>query len=301
MFFRLLLTVVLFAGLVSAQENNGDKIIKPVPEHYSIDTTIIEIFSDISKKYKTFLDIAPIPIFDELTDSDNENVNQVFESVRRFNELVNNDQKKLGSVEQSVKSSKDYDTCETNIVSTECTYFRDKGDYSITVKQEITHFFNTYEVYISGVFEGVDYGNMYLLQRQSYMGKKDEESIFIWEFFLPASPPECANQLWRAIEIQEFDDETTLYTPWGTSSKKVSIVRSTNYFCYPAFGKKEYHPLDCNEMSIDGDELRLIIYSWSDKNEELYIWWLATWDFESHKGIWITFDEDGMAQNTGPM
>ncbi len=26
---RLLLTVVLFAGLVSAQENNGDKIIKP--------------------------------------------------------------------------------------------------------------------------------------------------------------------------------------------------------------------------------------------------------------------------------
>ncbi len=67
---------------------------------------------------------------------DNENVDQVFESISEFNDLVNNDQKKLGSVEQSVKSSKDYDTCETFMSITECTFFRDKGDYSITVKQE---------------------------------------------------------------------------------------------------------------------------------------------------------------------
>ena len=70
---------------------------------------------------------------------DNENVDQVLESVSEFNDLVNNDQKPLGSVEQSVKSSKDYDTCETDIVSTVCTYFRDKGNYSITVVQEITY------------------------------------------------------------------------------------------------------------------------------------------------------------------
>ena len=127
MLLRILLTVVLFAGLVSAQENNGDKIIKPELKHYFNDTTLIEIFSDISKENKTFLDIAPLPIFDELTDLDNENVDQVLESVSEFNDLVNNDQKSLGSVEQSVKSSKDYDTCETDIVSTVCTYFRDKG------------------------------------------------------------------------------------------------------------------------------------------------------------------------------
>ena len=137
MFFRLLLSFVLFTGLLSAQENNGDKIIKPELEQYLIDTTLIEIFSAISKEYDTFLDIAPIPIFDELTDLDNENVDQVFESISEFNDLVNNDQKILGSVEQSVKSSKDYDTCETYSVFTECTFLRDKGDYSITVKQTI--------------------------------------------------------------------------------------------------------------------------------------------------------------------
>ncbi len=61
MLLRILLTVVLFAGLVSAQENNGDKIIKPELKHYFNDTTLIEIFSDISKENKTFLDIAPLP------------------------------------------------------------------------------------------------------------------------------------------------------------------------------------------------------------------------------------------------
>ena len=134
MFFRLLLSFVLFIGLLSAQENNGDKTIKSALEHYLIDTTLIEILSDISKEYDTFLDIAPIPIFDELTDLDNENVDKVLESISEFNDLINKAQNTLGSVEQSVKSSKDYDTCETDIGLTECTYFRDKGDYSITVK-----------------------------------------------------------------------------------------------------------------------------------------------------------------------
>jgi hypothetical protein len=71
------------------------------------------------------LDIPPLPIFDELTDLDNENVNQVLESTERFNELVNKAQNILGSVKQSVKSSKDYDTCETFMSWTECTFFRD--------------------------------------------------------------------------------------------------------------------------------------------------------------------------------
>jgi len=295
---RLLLTVVLFAGLVSAQENDRDKIIKPKQEQDSIDTTLIEIFSDISKEYKTFLDIAPLPIFDELTDLDNENVNQVFESISEFNELVNNDQKILGSVEQSVKSSKDYDTCETDIVSTECTYFRDKGDYSITVKQEISVRFHTYEVYISGVFEGVDYGNMYLLEDQ--LITTDGKS-FHWQFYRPASPPECANERLLTIDEYIFDDETTIYTPWGTISNREIVYNSTYYHCFPVFGKKDSHPMACNEMIIKGNILTLRISNWSFKNEQLYPCWVGTWDFESHTGTWMSLDEDGMVKNTGPM
>ena len=295
---RLLLTVVLSAGLVSAQENDRDKIIKPELEQYFNDITLIEIFSDISKENKTFLDIAPLPIFDELTDLDNENVDQVLESVSRFNNLVNNDQKSLGSVEQSVKSSKDYDACETDIVSTVCTFFRDRGDYSITVKQEISARMYTYEVYFSGIFEDVDYGSMYLLQDQAITL---EEKRFNWNFYRPASPPECANQIFHSIDNYVFDDETTIYTPWGTSSNQEIVNNSTHYACYVVLGKKIHHPIKRNEMIIKGNILTLRISNWSYKNEQLYHFWVGTWDWESQSGTWISFDEDGMVKNTGPM
>ena len=38
---KLLLIAVLFAGFLSAQENNGDKAIKPKLEPYLNDTTLI--------------------------------------------------------------------------------------------------------------------------------------------------------------------------------------------------------------------------------------------------------------------
>jgi len=282
MLFRLLLTVVLFAGLVSAQENNGDKIIKPELKHYSIDTTLIEMISDLSKENDMFLDIAPIPVFDELTDLDNENVNQIFESISEFNDLINNDQKKLGSVEQSVKSSKDYDTCETFMNNTECTFFRDKGDYSITVKQNFNPTsYNRYSIYCSGVFDGVDYGSMYLLQDQ-YMDF--EGKGFSLLFYRSPSPEVYANQLWHTHDILVFDDESTIYTPWGTSSNREMVFIDTNYdWDYTV----DYnHPFSLSKTSLKGNILTMLISTWSFNKEALYIFWLATWDFESHSGTW---------------
>ncbi|RKY96511.1 MAG: hypothetical protein DRQ13_05805 [Ignavibacteriae bacterium] len=306
MFLRLLLSLILFTGLLSAQEDSGDKRTKSEIENYSIDTTLIEIFSTISKEYDTFLDIAPIPIYDELTDLDNENVDQVLESSRRFNDLVNNDKKILGSVEQSVKSSKDYDTCETDIVSTVCTYFRDKGNYSIKVVQEISIHWITYKVYYSGdfkgvdflpgVFESLDYDSIYLLQDQLIW---KNGKYFIAAFYRPVFLPEFSNQIWHTSEIFIFDDETTIYTPWGTSSNQVILYKSTDYEW--DFLEKYNHPSGSSEMRTEGNILTLRISNWSYKNEQLYHFWVGFWDFESQKGTWITFNEDGIVQNTGPM
>ncbi len=308
MLFRLLLTVVLFAGLLSAQEDSGNKIIKPDLEHYLSDTTLIEIFSDISKKYDTFLDLPPIPIFDELTDLDNENVNQVLESSERFNELVKKAQNMLGSVELSVKSSKDYDTCETDIVSTVCTFFRDKGNYSIKVVQEITPHWITFETYYSGVFNGVDslpvpvvfesldYDSIYLLHDQFIT--RDGKRI-IWSFYRPVFLPEFSNQLWHTLEILVIDDESTIYTPWGTSSNGETVFIDTDYAW--DYLKKNIYPSGSDKMIASGNELRFIISTWSYKNEQLYPFWVGIWDWNSQSGTWITFNEDGIVQNTGPM
>ena len=310
MLFRLLLIAVLIAGLLSAQEDSGDKRTKSELENYSIDTTLIEIFSTISKKYDTFLDLPPIPIFDELTDLDNENVNQVLESSERFNELVNKAQNILGSVEQSVKSSKDYDTCETDIVSTVCTYFRDKGDHSITVVQEITPHWITYKEYYSGrvlgvdslppvLFERLDLDFEMHLFRDQFMTRDGKR--YLMQFYRPPSPPECDKERLFTVEKMIGDDETTIYTPWGTSSNQEIVYKSTFYHCLPFLGKKDSHPLSCNEMISKGNKLTFRISAWSYKNKQLYHFWVGIWDWGSRSGTWITFDEDGMVKNTGPM
>lgn len=308
MLFRLLLSVLLFASFLTAQENNKDKIIKPDLEHYLSDTTLIEIFSEISKENKTFLDIPPLPIFDELTDLDNENVNQVLESSERFNELVNKAQNILGSVEQSVKSSKDYDTCKTDIVSTVCTYFRDKGNYSIKVVQEITPHWITFETYYSGIFKGVDslpdpgviesldYDSIYLLQDQFIT--RDGKRIIL-NFYRPVFLPEFSNQLWYTTEYYVTDDETTIYTPWGTSSNQEMVWEQTDYAW--DYLKKNIYPSGSDKMIASGNELRFEISTWSYKNEQLYPFWIGFWDWGSQSGTWITFNEDGLVQNTGPM
>ncbi|MBT8379917.1 MAG: hypothetical protein KJN64_11890 [Ignavibacteria bacterium] len=294
---RLLLTIVLFAGLVSAQENSGDKRTKSELEHYSIDSTLIEMISDISKENDMFLDIPPLPIFEELTDLDNEHVDLVFESVSEFNELINNDQEKLVSVEQPVTSSKDYDTCKTIMNITECIFFRDKGEYSLTIKQNINPTsYNRYGMYISGVFDGVDYGSMYLLQDQY---KDFEGKGFSWLFYQLPSPPECANQLRRTLEMLIIDDESTIYTPWGISSNREMVFMTTHYIWDYAVDYN--HPMSLNKMSLKGSVLTLSISTWSYNKEALYPFWLATWDFESHSGTWMHIDENGIVQNTGPM
>ena len=138
---------------------------------------------------------------------------------------------------------------------------------------------------------------MYLLQDQSYMGK--EGAFFLLEVYRPASPPECANELFYASEYIVSDDETTIYTPWGTSSNQVILYKSTDYEW--DFLEKYNHPSGSSEMRTEGNKLTLRISNWSYKNEQLYRFWVGTWDWESQSGTWISFDEDGMVKNTGPM
>ncbi|MCK4671783.1 MAG: hypothetical protein KAT47_04505, partial [Candidatus Aegiribacteria sp.] len=87
------MSVVLFAGFLPAQE------------HYFYDNTLIEIFSSISNEHTTILDIAPLPVFDdELIHLDNENVDQVLESISIFNDILADYQSISQSVEDSGES-----------------------------------------------------------------------------------------------------------------------------------------------------------------------------------------------------
>ncbi|MCD4701131.1 MAG: hypothetical protein K8S24_04660 [Candidatus Aegiribacteria sp.] len=272
MLLKLFMSVVLFAGFLPAQE------------HYFYDSTLIEIFSSISNEHTTILDIASLPVFDdELVHLDNENVDQALESISRFNDILADYQSISQSVEDSGESCMDYDTCE--IVSenhVECTYFRDKGDYSITVIQEITPTYYMYDMYCSGVFEGVDYGSMYLLQHQ-YITKCVTHYVF--EYYLPPSPPEFANQQLYSIEYLK-DDE--------------SMILKSTFYAWD-YVVNYHHPFSRSEMLFKDNIVGFTLYAWSYNKEDLYAFWIGTWDFESLSGNWLSVDEDGILQAAGPM
>ncbi len=295
MLLRLLLTVVLFAGLVSAQENNGNEIIvsdlQPSLNNVSLD----EIFSMIPDENNAFVNIAPIRIAEELTQLENENIDEVMESIDRFNKLIANHQN-IGSQEQAVKSPNDYDTCETNFNYTECTFYRDKGEYSITIVQGIAQMYTTYTVYYSGVFEGVDYGEKYKIQ--DHYIQKDGKVLNIL-FYRPPVPPESANNIHHEYDFRIFDDSTTIYTPWGTFDNKVLVFKEIFYEW--EVNSRVNHQNIHQTASIDKNILRLGIDFWNINKEELYHAWVAMWDFEEMEGTWMSFDPDGRLKNTGPM
>ena len=174
--------------------------------------------------------------------------------------------------------------------------------------QEITPHWITFEEYYSGVFNGVDslpvpgvfesldYDSMYLLQDQII--HKDGKR-FIWNFYRPVFLPEFSNQLWYTIEHYVNDDETTIYTPWGTSSNQEMVFMITHYVW--DYVVDYNRPSYSNKMIASSNELRFIISSWSYKIEQLYPFWVGIWDWNSQSGTWIIFDEDGMVKNTGPM
>lgn len=190
----------------------------------------------------------------------------------------------------------DYDTCETSFGYTECTYFRDKGDHSITVIQQITPVYINYRVYCSGIYDGVDYGSMYLLQEQFI---NTNGKFFSFELFRPPSPPESANQRYYSFECWIFDAESTIYTPWGIFSDQEIVFKSAGYMWDPT--TNDNRPFCGSKMSFKGSILNLMLYAWSFKNEVLFLFWTACWDFSSHEGTWISADEDGNIQRTGPM
>ena len=102
-----------------------------------------------------------------------------------------------------------------------------------------------------------------------------------------------------ADKMLVIDDESTIYTPWGTSSNREMVFMTTHYIW--DYVVDYNRPTTLNKVSIDGNLITMSISTWSFNKEALYPFWLATWDFESHSGTWMHIDENGIVQNTGPM
>jgi len=258
-------------------------------------TALLEIFRDISKDNNTILDIPSMPVPGEFLNSDDDCVKQGVELIHMFNDLIINPQNVDSLHNKSANSVNYTKNCETYGAYTECTFKEDHGEYQIAVSQIIGPGGTSIDVYYSGIYTGIDYGEMYEIQ--SHVFSPDNKS-FEWLVYRPPVPPESAGELSFYFLMQELDD-LTIYTPWGEEHQRKLMY--TNFIYGWDNVKMENHIYLGSQDFGDGNNLSMHIIYWSVAKEDIYIGWIGTWDLKKHEGEWCSYDDDENIKDYGPL
>ena len=285
----ILFSAILFPGC-SKKDDPGNSNISQ-----NDSTALLGILEDISKSQPIMIDIAPIPIDQEMVNLNNDQIDQFLEMFKRLNNLIKNPQ----DIDQTGHKSAAYGTytknCETNGMFTECIYEEDHGEYKITVDMTTGPVSVSVSVYYTGTYEGIFYGKMY--EKQSYTAPLDGKS-FIWIYYRDPVPIESAGEpLFSNSMI--YSDAWSVYTPWGNEHNLNVLTTCTNYIWDDL--KKENHEELILTHEQEGKILKIISGVWSENLEEIYTQWVGTYNFKEHSGEWCSFDEDGEVKKCGDL
>jgi len=292
--YHLLGIIFLLLSLVfiGCHKNNNTV---PSDISHNDSTAVLEILQDISKDYHTILDIAPIPIPDEFLNSENEYLKQIVASIEQFNKLIKNPQNIDTTNHKSVEATTYTKHCETYGTTTECIYEEDHGAYHITTDMLYGPEFIVISVYYSGIYEGVDYGEMYEIQEQIL---SRDCKYFSFTVYRAPVPPESAGEPLFFFSMQVMN-EMSIYTPWGSENnldvEYVSIIYLWDNF------KKENHIEIMEDDRWIGNILGMTTFYWSLGKEEIYVSWTGAWNFDELTGSWCSYDDDGHIVDCGPL
>ena len=284
------LSVLMLSGGCRKEDSNPQSEIS-----HNDSTALYNIFADISKEYPTMLDIAPIRLPDVLVNFDNENMKAFIQSIEDFNNLIKNPQDIPSTGQKSVMSTNYTKHCETFGDQTECTFTENHGDYQIKVVQLIRPEDMNFSVSYSGVYDGYNLGDDYLIQ--NYYFTLDGK-YFQWIIFRLPDPPESAGENMMYYEMK-VKDEKKIYTPWGTELQRKLEFTSLVYYWDNI--KNENHEWLLNKLEFDDNILNMTTANWSLKKEAMYVSWVATYDFDEMEGEWCAFDDDGIVIECGPI
>ena len=288
--YLFLLLPVLFIG---CHKNNDTQPANPISHNDS--TAFVEILKDISKDNSTILDIPPVPLPDEFLNSDIEGIQKVVATLNKFNELIKNPQNADTTHFKSVEATDFTKNCETDDLFTECIYKEDHGAYQITAVWTSVFDYWTLIYYYSGIYQGIDYGDMY--EKQDHICTKDGK-YYDWIVYRDPIPPESAGEIQFFYTITE-KDEKTIYTPWGTEHDRAIEFDS---FIYEWDHLKKFNHVSFGiTLFWEGNLMQWINVDWSINKEDIYVSWIGGWDYKEKKGSWCSYDDDGNIINCGKM
>lgn len=289
----LLSMIVMFLFTCSKDKDNGEEVIPSG----NADTLMIEILTEISDDNKSFMDITPIPIPEELINyaAVDTGFGKAINAIEDFNNLLSNPGILLGASLKSTKASNWVDMgCDQISTVYECTWILDRGDYIYKVVQTMESLSNTiiHETFISGTYDGVFYGELgsdfYLISDWTTMF--NDLQVLINIYFAPSHEGVEGKPVFTYHMVT--GETRTIYSHWGGQD----LITNTMYqnIIYTWDGINGHHESIHSVLQWEGDLLTTVISTWCPNIKSLMTTYGSTYNFAEHEGSWCHFDCDGI-------
>lgn len=289
----LLSLIVMFLLTCSKDNENGDDINSIVNK----DSVMLDILTEISEDNKAFMNIAPIPVPDELINYANMDTGfqTAMHAIEDFNDMLQNPGILLGTSLKSTKASGWVDKgCEQISTVYECKWELDCGEYIYRVVQTMESLSNTIisETYISGTYDGIFYGELgsdfYLISDWTTMF--NDLQLLINIYFAPTHEVVEGKPVFTYQIITS--EPRTIYTGWGGQDLIVNTLYQNIIYTWD--GINGHHPSIHTILEWEGDLLTTIVQTWCANIEALRVTYGSTYNFADHEGAWCHYDCNGI-------
>jgi hypothetical protein len=282
---------IIFLSSCSKDKDNDEEIL-PAGDK---DSLMIDILTEVAVDQKTFMEITPIPMQEELFDYAelDTSFQKALDAMESFNNMLQNPAILLGSSAKSTQAiSWEKKGCDEVGGITECTWEQHHGDYIYRVVQTISFFSNILETYISGTYDDVFYGELgeefYLISEWSTTFNELQTNINI--YFAPTHEGVTGEIVFSYLYI--VGDGYTIYTPWGGSEYILDVLYENIIYTWD--GINGHHESISTTMAWEGSVISTLVETWCLNYESLRLTYTSTYNFDEHEGAWCVIDCDGI-------
>ena len=267
-----LIALVLFVSNCSKDKDSEDEINPCI----NSDSIMIDILTESSGNENSILDIQPIPIPQELINYGQFDTafHLALDAIEGFNDFIENPGMLLGQSLKSTQSSDwDFLGCEEMGSMSECSWEQDHGDYKYTAVQTITFAGTYFETYISGTYDGIDYGDSYLISDWATI--YNDLQFMSNVYFAPTHEGVKGEPVFSYLYA--VGEGCTVYTPGGGSQYIMNSLLQNVIYTWD--GIDGHHESISTLMNWEGNVLTTLVETWCPSYHSIKPFYASTYDF----------------------
>jgi len=288
----LLSLIVIFLVNCSKDKDNDDLVI---PSDNS-DTLMIDLLTEVSDPNKTFMDIAPLPLPDELNDyaETDTGFQAAINAMDDFNDMIQNPGILLGiSMKSTQTDNWELVVCEDYGTTSICSWKSDRGEYMYHAEQTTSFNSVVLDISISGTRDGIFYAEKgsdepYTISEWSTVFNDLQLNIIIYN----DPVPEYLRDQPVFSYLYIVAHEGTVYQ-WGERREIINVTFQSTIHSWNSIKQQNVESL-VSLVNWEGDLLTTVLSSYCANYEAARPHYGSTYNFDTHEGSWCHFDCNGI-------